>query len=74
MGWVQDEQRLRRRLARNVLALRKKLGLSREAAAYDASMDARHWAKVETGDHGVTLRTLAKLGLALRVEAAELLR
>jgi hypothetical protein len=37
-------------------------------------MDARHWAKVEGGEHGVTLRTLAKLAAALDVEAWELLR
>jgi transcriptional regulator with XRE-family HTH domain len=67
------ERRLRRRLARNVLARRQDLGLSHEAAAHAASMDPRHWRKVETGAHAVTLRTLAKLALALHVEPGALL-
>lgn len=74
VGWAAEERRMRSRLARNVLARRKELGLTREAAAHEASMDSRHWAKVESGDHGVTLRTLAKLGVALRIDGYELLR
>lgn len=73
-AWNLLESRLRRRVARNVFARRKELGLSREAAAHEADMDVRHWAKVETGDHGVTLRTLAKLAVALRVEPSDLLK
>lgn len=72
--WVQLEQRLRRRLASHVRRLREERGLTLEEAGDRASMNWRHWQKVEGGEHGVTLRTLAKLSLALGVEAAELLR
>jgi transcriptional regulator with XRE-family HTH domain len=61
-------------LAANVRRLRTEQRLSVEEAADRAGMHWRHWQKVESGDHGVTLRTLAKLSVALRIEASELLR
>jgi ribosome-binding protein aMBF1 (putative translation factor) len=73
VGWALEERRLRRRLARNVAARRRELGLSIEAAAHAAAMDERHWRKVEAGEHGSTLRTLAKISIALGVEARALL-
>jgi transcriptional regulator with XRE-family HTH domain len=72
--WVQEERRLRRRLATNVRALRTEKGFSVETAAHDGEMHWRHWQKVEAGEVGVTLRTLAKLALALGVEPADLFR
>lgn len=73
-AWEREEKRLRRRVAANVRALRVSRGLTLEAVAHDAGMNWRHWQKVEAGDHGVTLRTLAKLALALDVDPADLLR
>lgn len=73
VGVAAEEARLRRRVAKNVRARRAAHGLSREAAAAKASMDVRHWAKVEAGEHAVTLRTLAKLSIALGVDARDLL-
>lgn len=72
--WVQEEKRLRRRLAANVRGLRTEKGLSLEAVAHEAAMHWRHWQKVEAGDVGVTLRTIAKMAVALGVEPADLLR
>ncbi len=37
-------------------------------------MHWRHWQKVEAGEVGVTLRTVAKLAVALDVEASDLFR
>ena len=37
-------------------------------------MHWRHWQKIEAGEVGITLRTLAKLSVALGVEPFELLR
>lgn len=71
--WTQEETRLRRRLARNLLAIRAARGLTLEAAAHDASMHSRHWQKIEAGEASVTLRTLAKLAVGLGVTTTELL-
>lgn len=73
-AWEKQEKRLRRRLAANVRALRTTRGLTLEAIAHDVAMSWRHWQKVEGGEHGVTLRTLAKIAVALDVEPADLLR
>jgi transcriptional regulator with XRE-family HTH domain len=73
-GWIALEKRLRRRLASNVRALREERGLTLEAASADASMAWRHWQKIEAGEVAITLRTLAKLADALRVEPTDLLR
>ena len=71
--WALEEKRLRRRLAANVRALRTERGLSVEAAAHEGDLHWRHWQKVEAGEVGVTLRTIAKLALALGAKASDLL-
>jgi hypothetical protein len=37
-------------------------------------MHWRHWQKIESGEVNATLRTLARVGAALGVDPAELLR
>lgn len=71
--WIQEERRLRRQLARNVRSLRTARKLSLEQVAHDAGMHWRHWQKVEAGEVGITLRTLAKLAVGLGVEPSVLL-
>jgi transcriptional regulator with XRE-family HTH domain len=61
-------------LAANVRALRTAHGLSMEAVAHEAEMHWRHWQKIEAGDVGVTLRTMAKLAIALGATPSDLLR
>lgn len=68
--WASEEQRLRRRLAANVRALRIAQDRTVEAVAHDAGMHWRHWQKIEAGEVGLTLRST----VALNVSAAELLR
>ena len=72
--WGTHERRLRRTLARNVLDLRTKRGLTVEEVAHTASMHWRHWQKVEAAEVSPTLRTMVKLAISLGVEPAELLR
>jgi transcriptional regulator with XRE-family HTH domain len=72
--WAQREQHLRARLAVNVRALRETQGSTVEEIAHEAAIHWRHWQKVEAGEVGVTLRTLAKLSLSLGVDASYLLR
>jgi len=71
--WVQEERRLRRRLAKNVRAIRAAASLTLEEAAHRGDLHWRHWQKVEAGDVGITLRTLAKLSVGLGVEPSALL-
>lgn len=71
--WEAVERRLRARVARNIRRLRTGRGLSIEAAAGDA-LSWRQWQRIEAEEHAITLRTLAKLAVALEVEPLELLR
>ncbi len=73
-NWVLNEKKLRERLATNVKRCRAKRGLSLEEAANDGSMHWRHWQKIEKGEVSPTLRTVAKLALALDVEPFQLLK
>lgn len=61
-------------LAARVRAAREEQGLSLEEAADRGSLHARHWQKIEAGEVRVTLRTVAKLAVALDVPASDLLR
>jgi transcriptional regulator with XRE-family HTH domain len=65
-----DERELRRLLATNAARYRGTLGLSIEQAAERADLDRRYWQKVEAGEANATLRTLARLSRALRVQVA----
>lgn len=67
------EEDLYQRLALNVRRLREAAGLTLEQAAERSGMYWRHWQKVEAGEVNATLRTLARLGLALEVDPGELI-
>jgi transcriptional regulator with XRE-family HTH domain len=73
------EHQLRSRLARNVRARRKALGMTLADAEEDSAMDGgqsiswRHWQKVEAGEVNFTGRTLVRLAAALRCEVLDLL-
>jgi transcriptional regulator with XRE-family HTH domain len=64
---------LRRQLAAAVRRIRQEKGLTLEDAAHAAQMHWRHWQKVEAGQVNATLRTLARLSVALGVEPRRLL-
>lgn len=68
------EQELRRRLAVNVRSARTAAGLSLKRASERAQMFWRHWQKVEAAEVNVTLQTLVRLGTALTVDPAALIR
>jgi transcriptional regulator with XRE-family HTH domain len=51
---------------------RLELGLTQEDAADALGMVTRHYQKIESGKTNVTLRTLTRLALALRVEVRDL--
>lgn len=64
---------LRRRVGVAVKTQRVALGLTQEELAAKARMGWRHLQKIEAGQVNVTLRTLARLGIALNVDPGSLL-
>lgn len=64
---------MRGRFARNVRRLRIDAELTLEEAAHRADLHWRHWQKLEAGEVSPTLRTLARLSEALRIDPRELL-
>jgi len=67
-------QKLRYRVAMNVLRERKGAGLTVEAAAEIARISPRHWRKIEDGTCNVTLRTLVALGRAIGCDPVKLVQ
>lgn len=57
----------------NLRVLREERRLSQEQLAYIAGLATRHLQKIEAGQINVTLRTLARIGVALEIEPEILL-
>jgi transcriptional regulator with XRE-family HTH domain len=72
-GIETTEQLLRERLAVQVRALRTEQGLTLKVASERGGICWRHWQKIEAGEENITLRTLARVALALGKSPAELL-
>jgi transcriptional regulator with XRE-family HTH domain len=71
---VIDGETLIRNVGRRIAELRQSKGLTQEAFAAKARVDARYVQKVERGIVNLTLVTLAQWAARLGVEPAELLR
>ena len=69
-----SEEELRYRLGHHARAARESAGLTLEEIAHRAGMHARHWQKIEAGEVNVTLRTIARVADALKIDAVRLLR
>jgi transcriptional regulator with XRE-family HTH domain len=63
-----------KRVGQNVRQLREAKGLSQEALAYNAKLHRTYLSGLELGDRNATLRVLARIAKALKVEPAELLK
>lgn len=61
-------------LARNIRRLREEAGLSQEQLAFDAGMKRSYLSDMERGVRNPTVRALARIAVALKVEPGELLR
>jgi transcriptional regulator with XRE-family HTH domain len=68
------EEALRQRLSTNVRAHRRAASLTLREAAARAHMSVRHWQKIEAGMINISLYTLARLSVALRLQPEDLLR
>jgi transcriptional regulator with XRE-family HTH domain len=65
---------LRKRLSRNVRALRQDIGLSQEALAFEADVDRTYVSQIERGIGNPSLLVLCKLAAVLNVSVPELLQ
>lgn len=63
---------LQKRVGLNLRTLRERRGLTQDRLAHLADLATRHLQKIEAGQVNVTLRTVARLGAALDVEAGAL--
>jgi DNA-binding Xre family transcriptional regulator len=68
------EDVVRQRLSINVRTMRNAAALTLKKASERAEMHWRHWQKIEAGEVNVTLQTLVRLGDALDIDPADLLR
>jgi hypothetical protein len=68
------ELALYRRVALNVRRLRNTAGLTVKVAASRGDMHWRHWQKIETGEMNVTIQTMSRLAMALKVDIEVLFR
>jgi DNA-binding Xre family transcriptional regulator len=64
---------LRQRLRANLRVHRLAASLSVREASALAQMHVRHWQKIEAGKVNVSLQTLAKLCLVLKITPSDLL-
>jgi transcriptional regulator with XRE-family HTH domain len=67
------EEDLRQRLSTNVRAHRLAASLTQREAAARAHMNVHHRQKIEAGMINISLHTLARLSVALRVHPKDLL-
>ena len=58
----------------NVRSMRHAAALTLKKASERAEMHWRHWQKIEAGEVNVTIQTLVRLGDALDMDPADLLR
>lgn len=63
----------RERLGRHVRRLRVAAGLSQEALALDAKLEASHVSRIERGLSNVTLDVMSRLARALHVDVEALM-
>jgi transcriptional regulator with XRE-family HTH domain len=72
--YADTEEDVRRRLSTQVRLRREEASLTQVHAAASVGIDRRHWQKVEAGETNFTLKTLARLGVALGVDPVALLK
>lgn len=65
---------LQKALAKVVVRKRKELGLSQERFAFEAEIDRRHMAEIESGRATVPLRMLRRLAGGFGISASSLLK
>ena len=69
-----DFQTLAIKIGSNIKSFRKKMGLSQTQASQMISCDKRFYQRIEAGKAGLTLRTLLKISVALKMPLSDLLK
>ena len=59
-------------VARNVLRLRQETGLSQEKLADRSKIDRSYYGRIERGDANITVKTVGKVAIGLRVHPSVL--
>jgi len=65
---------INKQAGRRIRALRVSKGFSQEGLADESGLHRSHMGEIERGELNITLKTLERLGLALRVPVIELVR
>jgi len=63
---------INKQVGRRIRVLRENRGFSQEELAWNSGLHRSHMGAIERGESNVTVRTLQRVGLALRVSVSEL--
>ena len=66
--------KIQKRLAKNVISLRKNRGWSQEEAAHNLGLATAYLSRVERAIVNVTLRNLGKIASGFEIDVSELLK
>jgi len=67
-------QDINKEVGKRIRVLRLNKGFSQEDLAFNSGIHRSHMGEIERGGCNITLKTLQRVGLALRVSVAELVR
>ena len=67
-------QDINKQVGKRIRVLRENRGFSQEELASSSGLHRSHMGQIERGEANVTVRTLERIGLALRVPVFEFLR
>ena len=67
-------QDINKQVGKRIRVLRQNRGYSQERLASNSGLHRSHMGQIERGETNVTVKTLERIGLALRVPALEFLR
>ena len=67
-------QDINKEVGRRIRVLRMNKGFSQEELAFTSGIHRSHMGEIERGRCNITLKTLQRVGLGLRVSVAELVR
>lgn len=67
-------QNVNKEVGRRIRVLRQGRGFSQEELAFSSGLHRSHMGEIERGGCNITLNTLLRVGLALRVSMAELVK
>lgn len=68
------ESDIRKKLAIRIIDLRKSLGISQEALAFEAKIDRSYMSRIERGIVSVGILKLERIAKVLKIEPYELLK